>query len=70
MFRKPVQKYTLCKENHKAWDKIYPNKKVEIERIVKALAQIPFRYPIKEKEQRMNDSLSNNDPFAEDEMDM
>ena len=63
------QKCILCKGNHKAWDKICFNMKVEIEYIAKAPAQIPYKYPIKEKKQRVNDSLSNNDPFAEDEMD-
>lgn len=38
------QNYISCKKNYKAWDNIYPYKKVEIERIIKALAETPYGY--------------------------
>lgn len=63
------QKCTLCKRNHKVWDKTCPHKKVEMERIAKTLAQTPYRYPIKEKEQKVNGYLDQDDPFVGDEMD-
>ncbi len=52
-----TQKCILCNGNHKAWDKTCRPKKVEMERIAKALAQTPYRYPIKEKEQKVNGYL-------------
>ena len=62
------QKCVLCKGNHKAWDKACPHKKAEMERIAKALAQTPYRYPTNGKDQRADGDLSQDDPFAEDEM--
>ncbi len=40
-----------------------------MERIAKALAQTPYGYPIKEKEQKVNGYLDQDDPFVGDEMD-
>ena len=59
----------MCKENHKTWEKTCPHKKVEIECIAKALAQRPYRYPIREKEQRAKGDLSYDDAIAEVEID-
>lgn len=59
----------MCKRNHKSWDKIYVHEKVEIEHIAKALTQTPYKYSIKEKKHKVNNSLNNDDPFVRDEMD-
>ncbi len=40
-----------------------------MERIAKALAQTPYRYSIKEKEQKVNGYLDQDNPFVGDEMD-
>ena len=40
-----------------------------MERIAKTLAQTPYRYSIKEKEQKVNGYLDQDDPFVGDEMD-
>lgn len=40
-----------------------------MERIAKALAQTPYRYSIKEKEQKINGYLDQDDSFVGDEMD-
>lgn len=42
---------------------------MEIERIAKTLAQTPYRYSIKGKEQKINSYLDQDDPFVGDEMD-
>ena len=42
---------------------------MEIEQIAKMLAQILYRYSIKEKKQKINGYLDQDDPFVGDEMD-
>lgn len=44
---KQLCKCILCKGNHKAWDRSYPLKKQEIERISQARTSMPYRYPTK-----------------------
>lgn len=39
-----------------------------MEHIAKALTQTPYKYPIKEKEQKVNSYLDQDDPFVVDEM--
>ena len=61
---------TLCKGNHKAWERVRPLKKQEIDRIAQALLLTPHCYPTKNAIMRTSGTTSDKDVFYEADMDI
>ncbi len=61
---------TLCKGNHKAWERVCPLKKQEIDRIAQALLLTPHCYLTKAAIMRTSGTTSDKDVFYEADMDI